>query len=378
MANRPNVPAAMKKALVEEAGGKCANPGCPTFMTELHHIQEWHVYQTHDEAHMAAICPSCHEQVHRGDFRIEDAEVYAWKKIARPPKPAYAHLYVEPGGTPALLVGRVLMKSKTETGMSYFRASHGTKLGTRIIGPGILQVELALFDYRGSKLLEIGAGNVVQFHGHEDVEIRQRTGSCEVWTPFDERFVPDWMRVEIAKHDPALVVEGRVLLAGFTVVMPSVVKIRGIWPTTDWGGVVISDTEFIPYMRLWLGKPPSRLTADITKTLPTITVASEADLDSVGTSILGGLSLIFQQTLKAGGNLDAIWFADGSYIVTQAKDCSITAYRGPSAPADGSDTAADLFKRYTTVSGKPGHYIYTHADGSKTTVRTAWGTAAGF
>jgi hypothetical protein len=42
---RPDVPALSKRLLVEQEGGKCANPGCPHVITQLHHIQEWHVLQ---------------------------------------------------------------------------------------------------------------------------------------------------------------------------------------------------------------------------------------------------------------------------------------------------------------------------------------------
>ena len=33
-----------KAALRAQAGGKCANPGCPVPRTHLHHIREWAVY----------------------------------------------------------------------------------------------------------------------------------------------------------------------------------------------------------------------------------------------------------------------------------------------------------------------------------------------
>ncbi len=67
---RAKVPAKIKKALIKEAGGKCANPGCPHALTEIHHIKERCVYKTHDQSHMIAICPNCHDAVTRGGLRM--------------------------------------------------------------------------------------------------------------------------------------------------------------------------------------------------------------------------------------------------------------------------------------------------------------------
>jgi len=37
---------ALKKLLIEEAGYKCANPGCSNRLIEIHHIKEWSIYHT--------------------------------------------------------------------------------------------------------------------------------------------------------------------------------------------------------------------------------------------------------------------------------------------------------------------------------------------
>ena len=61
---RINVDPKVKKRLIQEAGNKCANPGCPVRRTHTHHIRKWAVYQTNDEQEMIAVCPSCHDAIH--------------------------------------------------------------------------------------------------------------------------------------------------------------------------------------------------------------------------------------------------------------------------------------------------------------------------
>src|SRR6202000_2926571 len=97
MANtRLAVPIEIRRRLIEEAGGKCANPGCASFRTHLHHIDEWAVYETHDGDDMIAICPTCHDAVHNGPLAIDDATLRRWKEIDRQPVRRDL-IYVEPG-----------------------------------------------------------------------------------------------------------------------------------------------------------------------------------------------------------------------------------------------------------------------------------------
>src|SRR4051794_25788888 len=95
-APRPSVPAATKRALVREAGGKCANPGCAGARVHLHHIQAWAVYQTHDGEHMIALCPTCHDAAHGGTLRLDDDTLYRWKQLHRSGARS-GHIYVAPG-----------------------------------------------------------------------------------------------------------------------------------------------------------------------------------------------------------------------------------------------------------------------------------------
>src|SRR5438128_2235238 len=103
---RKTIPARIKCALLREAGGKCSNPGCPNTLTELHHINQWHVYQTHDQAQMIAVCPTCHSHAHRGQLIIDDDTIRRWKLIRRSTSDR-GHIYVEPGDTCRVLLGSI-------------------------------------------------------------------------------------------------------------------------------------------------------------------------------------------------------------------------------------------------------------------------------
>jgi hypothetical protein len=84
-------------------------PGCPNQLVEIHHIHEWHVYQTHDASHMIAICPSCHDAVDRGSLQISDDELYRWKGIDRKEALSTGHIFIEPGEAPRLLLGSLVV-----------------------------------------------------------------------------------------------------------------------------------------------------------------------------------------------------------------------------------------------------------------------------
>lgn len=92
---RNKVPPAVKRQLIQEAGGKCANPGCSRQYEHLHHIEHWAVYKTHDRKHMIAVCSSCHHQIHHGRLRISDDTLYEWKGITRSLGDHRGYIYVE-------------------------------------------------------------------------------------------------------------------------------------------------------------------------------------------------------------------------------------------------------------------------------------------
>lgn len=58
--NRDSIPAAVKRAVLVEAGHRCAIPTCRATTTEIAHILAWS--DTHDNSfeNLIALCPNCH------------------------------------------------------------------------------------------------------------------------------------------------------------------------------------------------------------------------------------------------------------------------------------------------------------------------------
>ena len=71
---------------------------------EFHHIKQWHVYKTHDETEMVAVCPVCHDAIHHGEIKIDDETVHRWKAIKGYPTTSHV-LTIEPGKHPLLFIG---------------------------------------------------------------------------------------------------------------------------------------------------------------------------------------------------------------------------------------------------------------------------------
>ena len=57
---RPAIPAKIKRAVLVEAGHRCAIPTCRSTTTEIAHIDPWEKTQDHSFENLIALCPNCH------------------------------------------------------------------------------------------------------------------------------------------------------------------------------------------------------------------------------------------------------------------------------------------------------------------------------
>ncbi|WP_426506733.1 HNH endonuclease [Dactylosporangium sp. McL0621] len=61
MADRPDVPAELKRRLMIEAGHRCAIPTCRQIgPLQIEHIDDWAKVQRHDFENMIVLCANCH------------------------------------------------------------------------------------------------------------------------------------------------------------------------------------------------------------------------------------------------------------------------------------------------------------------------------
>ncbi len=42
---RQKIKPVIQRQIIEEAGNKCANPGCTNWRVHLHHIEHWAIYR---------------------------------------------------------------------------------------------------------------------------------------------------------------------------------------------------------------------------------------------------------------------------------------------------------------------------------------------
>lgn len=65
---RPAVPAAVKRAVLVEAGHRCALPTCRQTPVEIAHIEPWSTVKSHAVENLIALCPTCHTRYDNGDI----------------------------------------------------------------------------------------------------------------------------------------------------------------------------------------------------------------------------------------------------------------------------------------------------------------------
>lgn len=230
------MPASTKRALVDEAGGKCANPGCPNHLTEIHHIREWCVYKTHDREHMIAICPSCHDSVTRGGLRIHDDTLYQWKTIVRKPRTTSTYLYLEPGEElPKLVLGSISVQST----MSFvvFELTENNDLEFCLRGSTILLPRLRI-GRDTDLLIDVVDGHVIK--QGSDVSFVYRPGKVTVAYAKLSGHIPAWA-LPIIRSDTGLNIEEQPLL-DLEAIRPGVLRVKGVWVRRDFV-IVINDRQ---------------------------------------------------------------------------------------------------------------------------------------
>lgn len=225
-----------KKLLIDEAGGKCANPGCCNWRLHIHHIKHWAVYKTHDSAHMIAICPSCHDAVHHGTLPISDEILYQWKGIEKNQTPEVAHIYVEPAAELKLLTGTLYI-STTNNQAAVFQLSNSNQLKIRVLDGDILQVSSRLQDQKGKEVLRV-AENHVRVIRDKNIKFEFRAGRARVTVPATPNYAPAWLVQQMRVQEPEFAADGRIVALDIEVLKPGLLRVQGCWPDGDVGVVI--------------------------------------------------------------------------------------------------------------------------------------------
>ncbi|MBK8134172.1 MAG: HNH endonuclease [Gammaproteobacteria bacterium] len=79
---RPNIPADLRRAVLVEAGHRCAIPQCRYPEVEVHHIIPWESCKTHEYENLISLCPNCHSRADRGEIDRPSLRLYKAKLVS--------------------------------------------------------------------------------------------------------------------------------------------------------------------------------------------------------------------------------------------------------------------------------------------------------
>jgi hypothetical protein len=144
---------------------------------------------------MIAICPSCHDQVHRSDLGIDDETLYRWKQLVREPVQT-DHVYVEPGEESKLLLGSIAFTGDG-TGVRVFELRPNSRVSFDLIDGRLMNLNLNVATPSGDELLRVVDGHIT--HQVDDrLSYKRRTGRCRLEAPISDDFIPMWALERLA------------------------------------------------------------------------------------------------------------------------------------------------------------------------------------
>ena len=74
--SRPAIPAEIRRAVLVEAGHRCAIPRCGNTDVDIHHIIPWETCKQHEYSNLIALCPVCHRRAHKGEIDKKSLQIY--------------------------------------------------------------------------------------------------------------------------------------------------------------------------------------------------------------------------------------------------------------------------------------------------------------
>ncbi|MCC5801840.1 HNH endonuclease signature motif containing protein [Rossellomorea vietnamensis] len=241
MAKSRYVPIDIRRELIEEAGNKCANPGCPvTCRYEFHHIKEWAVYKVHNADDMIAICPTCHSYVHSGRLKISDEKLRDWKKITRKQVASEKtdQIFIEKGKQSSMVVGPLTIKSNN--GAIPFRMLDQV-IEYRIENGNLYFLNINLKRADGKDFFT-ATHNILSTNLPEGVSYDYYAGKVLIKAAVGDNFLPGWAIKEIRQFAPDFATNG-VTVLDIEVIGQGAVKIAGLVMVAGDVALVVHEDE---------------------------------------------------------------------------------------------------------------------------------------
>jgi HNH endonuclease len=76
MAKRPPIPKELERAVLIEAGHRCAIAACRQTPVEIAHIIGWATCRTHEFHNLIPLCPTCHTRFDKGEIDGKSMRIY--------------------------------------------------------------------------------------------------------------------------------------------------------------------------------------------------------------------------------------------------------------------------------------------------------------
>jgi len=250
---RKKLKPAEKRVIVEEAGNKCANPGCSNWRVHIHHIKHWAVYESNDPSILIAVCPSCHDAIHHGQLKITDETLYAWKGIERPSRPETTHIFVEASEDIKLLTGTIALSTSNERA-TVFKLSENCELSFRILDNDINLLNISISSLDGNIVLSV-IDNYVKVRDSRLVTFEQVPGHVSIKARSVTHFLPERFLKMMQQEQPSYAKDGSIILLDLEVLKPGLVRVKGCWADEDVAAIITN--ESLSFLHDGLKKPLS-------------------------------------------------------------------------------------------------------------------------
>ncbi|CRM71331.1 hypothetical protein [Pseudomonas sp. 31 R 17] len=233
-----SIPRKTRDSLIYEAGGKCANPGCDNTRLQIHHINHWAVYKTHDAEHMIAVCPACHDACHFGKLKITDEILHQWKKTVKKYEHEEAHVFVSSASTTLVSAGTMAFRQTKDSRTILFDLPSKNKLEFSIKDE-YLKVSATLYDSEDRLVFKV-TDNAIKVKKTDDVIVDHRPGKFRVTVPVNKFYLPATAFMLMKNYEKDYGVDGRLIAIDLEVIGAGHVRVQGFWPD---GNAAIVITE---------------------------------------------------------------------------------------------------------------------------------------
>ncbi|MBV7569649.1 HNH endonuclease [Pseudomonas sp. PDM27] len=232
-----SIPRKTRERLLYEAGGICANPGCGNSRVEIHHIQQWAIYKSHDSSHMIAVCPTCHDACHSGNLKISDDVLYLWKGLPIERDYAEGNIFVPSAHVTKLSMGTITLQKDNKGDIFVFNISNQNQLQFSEKN-GYLRVSAKLTDEAGHTILEVTDNNI-KVHLDKDANLEQRPGIFKVTVPTRKLYLPAHALYQMRQVKPDYGQDDSIIALELEVMKAGQVRVQGFWPKGN-GALVVT------------------------------------------------------------------------------------------------------------------------------------------